>query len=168
SDPDSVGNAIYIVDSVSGDLLWYGSPSDDADLTLTMAAGRNADMSYSIPADVKVVDINSDGYADRIYAADMGGQVWRFDVHNGKTVDSLVTGGVIAQLGAAGMENPTLADTRRFYNAPDTAFVSTGTGTFMHIGIGSGYRSHPNSLDHSDRFYALRDYTAFKWHTQDE
>src|SRR5690606_25425111 len=56
----------------------------------------------------------------------------------------------------------------RFYNAPDTAFVSTGMGTFMHVGIGSGYRSHPNSLDHSDRFYALRDYTAFKWHTQDE
>jgi type IV pilus assembly protein PilY1 len=31
----------------------------------------------------------------------------------------------------------------------------------VHVGIGSGYRSHPNSLDHQDRFYALRDYNAF-------
>lgn len=165
---DSVGNAIYIVDSVTGSLLWSASASSDADLTLTTAAGRNADMTYSIPADVKVVDINSDGYADRIYAADMGGQVWRFDVHNGNQVESLITGGVIAQLGAAGTENPTLAQTRRFYNAPDTAFVSSGGETFIHVGIGSGYRSHPNSLDHADRFYAIRDYTAFKWHTQAE
>lgn len=164
---DSAGNSIYIVDSESGDLLWHGS-KQDADANFAEASGTNATMDYSMPAPVKTVDINSDGYADRIYAADMGGQVWRFDVFNGEPVSDLVTGGVIAQLGAAGISDPTLAETRRFYNAPDTAFVSTDEQTFLHVGIGSGYRAHPNDESTRDRFYAIRDYAAFTWRSQDE
>lgn len=168
ADPDVEGNAIYIVDSETGDLLWHASDSG-ANLNLSTDDGNNATMNYSIPADVRAVDLNSDGYADRIYAGDMGGQVWRFDVHNGADdVDDLITGGAIAQLGAAHLQSPTVADSRRFYNAPDVAFVSNDQQTFMHVGIGSGYRSHPNNTDVSDRFYALRDYGAFTWLTQSE
>src|SRR5690606_18708175 len=126
--PDDLGNAIYIVDLVSGDVLWHGGNTATATRTF-------ADMDYSIPADLKVIDLDADGVADRIYAADMGGQVWRFDIFNGEPASSLVTGGVIAQLGSAGLDSPTLAEMRRFYYAPDVALASTREGTFLHIGI---------------------------------
>src|SRR5690606_30898530 len=115
--PDGLGNAIYIVDSASGDVLWHGGGGDAATYTFS-------DMDYSIPADVKVIDLDADGFADRMYAADMGGQVWRFDIFNGQPASSLVTGGVIAQLGSAGLGSPTVADARRFYYSPDVALAS--------------------------------------------
>jgi type IV pilus assembly protein PilY1 len=84
--------------------------------------------------------------------------VWRFDVFNGQTAANLINGGVIAQLGGAPNSSPALADTRRFYYAPDVANVNTKDFNFTHIGIGSGHREHPLSIDNNDRFYALRDY----------
>ncbi len=157
---DGTGNDVYIVDSVSGNLLWRGTKTGG-----TKNFGR---MDYSIPADIKVIDLDGDGYADRMYAADMGGQVWRFDITNGQSASSLVNGGVIAQLGAGGLASPTPAQTRRFYYAPDVALVSNKAQSFLHIGIGSGYRAHPNSADNADRFYALRDYAPFRQLTQAE
>ena len=117
-------------------------------------------MDYSFPAHVKVADFDGDGFADRIYAADMGGQVWRFDVSNGQPASSLIAGGVIAQLGGAPNASPALTDVRRFYYAPDVAVVNTRTENFTHIGIGSGHREHPLSTANQDRFYALRDYNV--------
>jgi type IV pilus assembly protein PilY1 len=112
------------------------------------------------------MDLNSDSFADRLYAADMGGQVWRFDITNGNSASTLVTGGVIAQLGAAGMTTPTDADTRRFYYAPDVARVVNADYNFIHIGIGSGHRAHPNATVNHDEFYALRDYWTYTPKTQ--
>jgi type IV pilus assembly protein PilY1 len=152
---DTIGNSIYIVDAVSGSLLWYASSASGATKRFN-TSGRG--MFYSIPAGVNVVDLNSDGFADRIYTADMGGQVWRFDVSNGQPAASLIAGGVIAQLGGAPSASPSLADTRRFYYPPDIARVNTKVLNFTHIGIGSGYREHPLSTANQDRFYALRDY----------
>jgi type IV pilus assembly protein PilY1 len=127
-------------------------------------AGKS--MSNSIPADVRVLDLNGDRLADRMYAADMGGQVWRFDILNGQPRGSLVNGGVIAQLGAAGLGLPTPADTRRFYYAPDVALASTNQYSYLHVGIGSGYRAHPNETANHNAFYALRDYRTFSAMTQ--
>ncbi len=76
-------------------------------------------MTHSIPADVRVFDLTGDGFADRMYAADMGGRVWRFDIHNGQTRANLVTGGVFASLGNAHLGTHPNATTRRFYSAPD-------------------------------------------------
>lgn len=160
SNTDTSGNAIYIIDSVSGDLLWHGGE--------TGADKDFASMQYSIPADVRVIDLNGDGFADRMYAGDMGGQVWRFDIFNGEDSADLVNGGVIAQLGAAGLAAPTLADTRRFYYAPDVALATTDEYSFIHVGIGSGYRAHPNETANQNRFYALRDYQTFSAMTQAE
>jgi len=59
-----------------------------------------------------------------MYASDMGGQLWRFDITNGEDPANLVAGGVIAQLGAEGLGSPTDADTRRFYNSPDISIFN--------------------------------------------
>jgi type IV pilus assembly protein PilY1 len=149
---DTIGNSIYIVDSVSGALLWHGSrDGTHKDFNLS---GHS--MSYSIPGRIRLVDVDGDGFTDRMYAGDMGGQVWRFDVDNGQPAASLVNGGVIASLGGAA--TPAAEHTRRFYNAPDVAFINARDQSFTHIGIGSGHRGHPLDLTVEDNFYALRDY----------
>jgi len=151
---DIIGNNLYIIDSVTGALLWHGGKTGTHKSWAT--AGRS--MDYSIPSDVRVIDLDGNGYVDRMYVGDMGGQLWRFDVTNGNAAASLVTGGVIAQLGAAPSATPTLANTRRFYNAPDFAIINSSGYDFVHIGIGSGHRGHPLSTAARDRFYSVRDY----------
>ena len=153
---DIIGNSVYVVDSVSGNLLWHGS-RDGVHKDFNVAGKA---MDYSIPSRIRVVDIDGDGFADRLYAGDMGGQVWRFDVHNGQPAATLIDGAVIAQLGGAPNAAPAAEDIRRFYNAPDVAFINTREGNFIHIGIGSGHRGHPLGTTVRDRFYALRDYAT--------
>jgi type IV pilus assembly protein PilY1 len=156
---DTIGNSIYIIDSASGNLLWRGSGNAGASKNFSA-------MQYAIPADVKVVDLNGDRFADRMYAADMGGQVWKFDIVNGQPAASLVNGGVFAQLGSAPLASPTVQETRRFYYPPDIAAVNNDDFNFIHVGIGSGHRAHPNATVNEDRYYALRDYAAFTSQTQ--
>jgi type IV pilus assembly protein PilY1 len=118
---DTKGNAIYIVDSVSGALLWHASDA---------GADRNlAEMQYSIPSDVRVIDMNT---------------------------------------GGAPVDPSPVGNTRRFYYAPDVALVNDNANNFVHIGIGSGHRAHPNSELTQDRFYALRDHYVFGTRTQAE
>jgi type IV pilus assembly protein PilY1 len=158
---DTNGNQIFMVDAISGNRLWYAGPSTDTGADL-----RHASMTHSIPGDVRVFDISGDGLADRMYAGDMGGRVWRFDIHNGQPRATLVTGGVFASLGNAHLGTHPNATTRRFYNAPDASILSSGGRTWLNIAIGSGYRGHPLNLDTQDRFYSLRDYRPFARLTQ--
>jgi type IV pilus assembly protein PilY1 len=153
---DSVGNQIFMVDAESGNLLWYAGPTSDTNADL-----RHPSMLHSIPADVRVFDLSGDGYADRMYAADMGGRVWRFDIHNGQDRANLVTGGVFASLGNAHLGVNPNATTRRFYSAPDVAFLAQGGRTWLNIALGSGYRGHPLNVETRDRFYSLRDHRPF-------
>ena len=121
-----------------------------------------------MPNQIRVVDFNGDTFADRMYASDLGGQLWRFDITNGNApngigADALVAGGVIAQLGAEGLVNPGDVDTRRFYNAPDISIFSDDIQNrrFLSINIGSGYRAHPLDTTNADRFYSIRDEDVF-------
>jgi type IV pilus assembly protein PilY1 len=101
-----------------------------------------------------------------MYAADMGGRVWRLDVHNGQTRANLVTGGVFASLGNAQDSTHPIETTRRFYSAPDVAFLSYGGKTWLNVALGSGYRGHPLNTQIQDRFYSLRDHLPFARLTQ--
>jgi type IV pilus assembly protein PilY1 len=160
---DANGNQIFMVDAVSGDVLWYAGPSTDTGADL-----GHVSMTHGIPGDVRIFDLTGDGFADRMYAGDMGGRVWRFDIHNGQARDELVTGGVFASLGNAHLGVHPLSTTRRFYSAPDVAFLSDGGKTWLNIALGSGYRGHPLNLDTQDRFYSLRDHLPFARLTQDQ
>jgi len=165
---DTEGNGLYFVDLESGDVLWRAGVDSAADLT-------SASMTRAIPNQVRVVDFDGDKLADRMYASDLGGQVWRFDINGGKApngigVDALVTGGVIAQLGAEGLGAPTDAETRRFYNAPDVSIFidAVQNRRFLAINIGSGYRAHPLDNTNDDRFYSIRDKNVFNKLTQSD
>jgi type IV pilus assembly protein PilY1 len=161
SAPDVEGAGIMMLDIETGEQNWRAGMDSGADLTLSK-------MTRSIPGRVRVLDLTGDNYADRMYAADLGGQIWRFDISNAKTPANLVAGGVIGRFGAEGKSNPTPAETRRFYTTPDVSMVrdKTQDSRYLAISIGSGYRAHPLSNAAQDRFYSLRDYSVFRDLTQ--
>ena len=158
---DLEGAGIFILDLNTGNQLWRAGSDSFADLTLPM-------MTRAIPSRIRVVDMNGDTYADRMYAADLGGQIWRFDLFNGQTPDNLVAGGVIAQLGAEGISDPGPEDTRRLYTTPDVAIFNDDRQDrrYLAISIGSGYRAHPLDNSATDRFYSIRDKDIFNSLTQ--
>jgi type IV pilus assembly protein PilY1 len=152
---DTVGNHIFMVDAITGALLWSAGPTTGSD---TLKLTR---MDHSIPSGVTVVDLNGDGYADRMYVGDMAGQLWRFDIYNGLSPSNLVTGGVMASLGAHDDSPKLIANARRFYAQPDISLVATrGVSPYLNIAIGSGYRGHPLNTGIQDRFYGLRDFNV--------
>jgi len=161
--PDSSGAGVYMFDLVSGAELWRAGPDAGADRQLST-------MTRAIPNKLSVADISGDGLADRMYASDLGGQIWRFDIFNGQAPNTLVAGGVLAQLGAEGQASPTAAETRRFYTAPDISLFKDvlQDRRFIAISIGSGYRAHPFDTSAVDRFYSVRDKNIFNALTQAE
>jgi type IV pilus assembly protein PilY1 len=161
--PDAAGASIHILDLVSGAELWRAGMDGSADLQLTA-------MTRAIPNDVRVIDLSGNGYADRMYASDLGGQIWRFDVTNGQPASTLVAGGVIARIGAEGLVAPSAAETRRFYTSPDVSLFTDNVQDkrFLAISIGSGYRAHPFDLKAVDHFFSFRDPDVFNKLTQTE
>jgi type IV pilus assembly protein PilY1 len=149
---DSVGNAIYMVDASTGDLLWWAS---------NLAADLNiATMTNSIPASISAVDITGDGFINYLFAADTGGRVFRIDINQtntGKT--NFALGGEIASLAGSDADN-----NRRFYNKPNVALVKDKQlGDYLTISIGSGYRAHPIlTTNVNNRFYVIKDLNPYE------
>ena len=164
---DAVGANILMLDLETGTELWRAArtagPSPN---NLVLSS-----MTRAIPGEIRVIDLSGDGYADRMYAADLGGQVLRFDIFNGQTGSDFVTGGVIAQLGAEGLSGSVpLQDTRRFYTSPDVSLFNSNLldKRFLAISLGSGYRAHPLDNINNDRFYSIRDEKVFTQMNQTE
>jgi type IV pilus assembly protein PilY1 len=72
---------ILIVDALTGSPIWQAGAAPSG-ATSNVAV---ANMSYSIASDPAVLDRNADGYADRLYIADTGGNVWRIDIGDPST-----------------------------------------------------------------------------------
>ncbi len=144
---DAGGNRIFMVDAASGRLLWHAGGDAGADLVLPA-------MMEPLPARVAVLDTDGDAFADRMYAVDVSGIVWRFDVWNGQGRSTLVTGGVFANLSDDG---------GRFFNAPDVALIQPrGGAPYYNIAVGSGGNSLATGSASPDWFYAVRDKRAFE------
>jgi len=158
---DTVGIGVYIVDALTGDLIWRAGPDSGANLRLT-------EMRHSMPADVRAFDLTGDGFLDRIYASDLGGRVWRFDVFNGKAStgtsegDRLVEGGMFASLGNAEDGSSRLqSNTIRFFYSPDPALITEPGPSFINVGIGSGNRELPaTDKTVQNWFFSMRDYNV--------
>jgi type IV pilus assembly protein PilY1 len=150
--PTATGNAIYVVDAHTGERLWYASS------TATSGNGqRISDMQYPIPSDIAVIDINGDGLAEQLYAADLFGQIFRFDVNAFGTGGGWINGGLIADLGDSSTPN-----NRRFFNAPDISITSVAKVKKLAIAIGSGSRPTPLSRVTQDRFFVLLQDSLFR------
>ncbi len=154
------GNGIYILDALTGALLWRAGKTGSLDV------GENgaefAEMLYPIPSDLALLDMNGDEAIDRIYVGDLGGQVWRMDLANTAS-GMLGTGARLADIsGRDALGVVATANKRKFFYPPDVAKVSDFTfspqSDFDLLLMVSGDRSAPNTKTVHDRIYMFRDY----------
>ncbi|HBS27590.1 MAG TPA: hypothetical protein DD827_10815 [Gammaproteobacteria bacterium] len=165
---DNQGNAIFMVDPNTGKRLWWASRSG-ADLSLES-------MANSMPATVRVLDIDSNGVADRLYAADTGGRIFRIDLPDTssqrisqgkfKKTDTGIppVGSLFVDIAVQDSE----VHTRRFYYEPDIALVTERNRRYLTVAIGSGYRAHPLEKKVQDRLFVFKDYDVFDLPNEDE
>ena len=155
------GNALFMVDAASGQLLWRSVRSAGTTAGYTLSNGTR---SYahpmlvdSIPSDLTVLDTDNDGLTDRLYVGDTGGRLWRADFPGGQPSAWTMT--PIASVGRHNSGNSTLANDRRIFFAPDVVPVRNAgntQGTDLVL-FGTGDREDPLNLVTQNSFYVLRD-----------
>ncbi|MDO8347769.1 MAG: PilC/PilY family type IV pilus protein [Rugosibacter sp.] len=133
----TMGRGVFVVDADTGAKISLLSPP----------AGVQG---YSFAADVTPLDLDGDGYVDRIYAADTGGNVFRFDAVQTAAIG---TAGYwktyhIAEVGDAGNDGG--ADARKFLFAPEVVPFRDAGVLKANILIGSGDREKPLANKKSD------------------
>lgn len=168
----NLGNAIYIVDAETGERIWWASNDevldgngDSPNLVLT-------EMDYPIPSDVALLDTSGDGAINRLYVADLGGQVWRIDLDDqlggpqsgpadGQDDSS---GARLAVLSNPDANSANIEDHRKFFYPPDVIQVEdaifSNQASYDLVAIVSGDRSDPLETDVLNRAYGLRDYAV--------
>jgi type IV pilus assembly protein PilY1 len=136
TEADSKGRAIYIVDALTGALLWRYSHQE------------SSLMAYSIPSDIARLDSDGDGRIDRLYVGDMGGRIWRFDIKSSD--NSAWAGRIIFQ------SNEASGDKRKVFYPPDVTLENDGRYYEM-LFFGTGDREHPKDSTVINRLYAMKD-----------
>ncbi|MCF2863164.1 PilC/PilY family type IV pilus protein [Pseudoalteromonas sp. Cnat2-41] len=163
--PDNSGRGVYILDAQTGDLVWSFTPGANGNGNTTYEG------EHSIPGEIALLDSDYDGFTDRLYAADTGGDVWRFDLPTDNPVGSEPWTAVqIADLSITGNE-------RRFFYQPEvartyfskvseyTTIIDEESSTqvvreetpYEAIVLGSGNRAHPLDESENNHLIMLRD-----------
>lgn len=155
------GNAIYMINAKTGELIWSTSG--------LIQEGKDVSMFHSIVGEITVLDRDNDGLTDHIYAADLGGQVFRIDLQNAQTdkfgfvaVPKFLAKKPVRLLDAS----PKLSEAKyayRFYERPVVSFYRRESGPdngklFALVNVTSGNRSSPLSELRTDNKYANRVY----------
>lgn len=172
---DSVGAGIYVIDAETKKSVW----------SLVAGGDTNFPGTHSIPSDIAVIDSDYDGYIDRLYAGDTGGDVWRVDMPgtNPLSTDTPWTVFKIAELGST-----TASENRKFFYQPEVArtyFSKVSETTIEENGetktylvrketpyeailIGSGNRVHPSYKVINDYLFMIRDESTITKSFNDE
>ncbi|MEV8522384.1 PilC/PilY family type IV pilus protein [Dyella marensis] len=146
---DSMGRSIVMLDAVTGAPVWMAAPSCTGQPGTCKTV---ANMTYAIPSDITLLDRDGDGYIERLYASDLGGNIWRVDLEpNALTAPTNWTVTQIASLGGTG------TSARKFFYPPDVV----PTTSYDAVAAASGDREHPLASNAAssviNRFYSLRD-----------
>lgn len=148
---DTMGRGIFILDALDGSIVWRAGPGG-AGTTCKGNPCLLSNMTYSIPSDVTLVDRNPDGFIDRLYAADVGGNVWRVDLEPGS--GNTPANWQVTKLASLG---GTATTKRKIFFPPDVVT----TKNFDAVLVGTGDREHPvysnSSINIVNRFYMLKD-----------
>ncbi len=163
---DTKGRGIFVLDALTGARVWSAtstSGSTSYSGGTSQASASIAGMNYSIPADITLVDRNFDGFIDRLYASDTGGNIWRVDLEpSGNATPDKWRVYQFAALGcgsgACGF--PTNPTQRKFFYPPEV-ITATATHPYDSVITGSGDREHPlfvfTSSQRFNRIFLLKD-----------
>ena len=157
---DSVGNAVYIVNARTGELVWKAVRGTTGNASNTHF--EHAGLVDSIPSAVAALQ-NPDGYIHRLYVADSGGAVWRVDLPPaaGDAADHrkdnwFVT--KLADLGSdAGEPGGTSSNDLRFFHAPEIIRTFDTVGPLDGVLLQSGNRADPTDTAVQDHLFYIKD-----------
>ena len=175
SDADTTGTTVFFI----GGGFSSNNSAGAAVLAINLFTGAvvkkfyndgvdNADMNYSIPGTLSIIDENNNGFVDKIYAGDLGGQLWRigqFDQDAGGTalVFPLSDENINSWNGHVLFRAPTfvynsVTTPRKFYYPPS---VTLERGYDLVL-IGTGDRDLACANDTAaDRIYSMKDNHAY-------
>jgi type IV pilus assembly protein PilY1 len=151
---DSEGNAIYVVDAVTGSLIWKARRGSGGAGSQVFEHPRLTD---SIPSTLTVADMDGDGFTDRIVVGDTGGNIWRADIGGDDTSNWKLS--LLASIGRhASGSSGTITD-RRFFHRPDLVPSKDRYGVFDGVVVGSGNRANPLDTGGvtTDYLYMIKD-----------
>lgn len=144
-----IGRGFYVIDLKTGEILWELSKDDS--ITYPDTDPRKY-MNHAFPASSATVDLNSDGYVDRVYIGDRGGQMWVFDVSfnaSTKKSNSQWTGKILFKAPQGSGEKHSI------YYPPAIAFDNYRV---PWVYFGTGDREDPtDTTNPQERFYAVMD-----------
>ena len=126
-------------------------------------------MTYSIPSSVTVIDADSNGFVDKVYVGDLGGQMWRFGNLDPSNFPNIINenitswaGQIIFRAGCGeasctnGVDdnsNGVVDQWRKFFYPPSVTLEWGYDLVFM----GTGDREDPCNPISSDRIYSVKD-----------
>ncbi|MFZ9411420.1 MAG: pilus assembly protein PilY, partial [Burkholderiaceae bacterium] len=103
--------------------------------------------------DISVIDINRDGFADRLYVGDTCGQMWRVNLFGTDMDEWSVTR--MAHISTT--TDTDIANKRKFMFPPDLVFGTDSNGTYAAVLAGSGDREHAFDTIITNEYYMFKD-----------
>jgi type IV pilus assembly protein PilY1 len=164
-----VGRGVYAIEiasldnngdpnfSNSGNRVWEFGYVGTSNGNGTGNSDNRKRMKHSIPSDITVADTNFDGYTDRLYVGDTGGQLWRLARHNGGDDGARPTDSPYIETWIGNRifgANGSGSGGKKFFYRPSITFQKDHS---INVYIGSGDREHPLNLNIVDRLYAIFD-----------
>ena len=158
---DRMGNAIFVLDAVTGELIWKAVHGARTGATDDPRVYTHAELRDSIPSALTVIDTDGDGVQDRILVGDTGGNLWRADLGPRADPAPAPPAGQtaagndwqLARLACLGRHGGPLCsaladkrDDRRFFHPPDLVQLRDGEQRRDVVLIGSGDRENPLDL----------------------
>jgi len=151
---DSEGNAIYVVNGETGQLIWKARGGSGGASTRVY---EHPDLVDSIPSALTAADTDGDGFTDRILVGDTGGNIWRADLAGSDTSKWRLS--LLASVGRHSGGSSGKTGDRRFFHRPDLVPSKDANGNFDAVLIGSGDRADPLDVGGvtSNYFYMIKD-----------
>jgi type IV pilus assembly protein PilY1 len=144
-DPHTKGRGLFIINALTGALVKGYTVADSGTYPIL------ADMTYCIPSMVLTVDTNYDGYINRVYVGDTGGQLWRFGFQKENAEDTGREDGNVNNWSPRLLLGTT-TNSPIFY--PPDLVLEPG---YAYIYFGTGDRENPCTTSATNRLFAVKD-----------
>jgi len=162
SEKNITGNAVVAVNAFTGAVVRKFTAINS--YTVDTSYTTDTQIHYSVPSSVKIIDENDNGFVDKVYVGDLGGQLWRFGQvskdSNGETIsfpdcDENInnwTGQILFSAPTHVVDSATYR--RKFYYPPSITLEHGYDLVF----IGTGDREAAcDTTTGADRIYSIKD-----------
>lgn len=167
SDDDTIGTRVFFVgagyspDNTAGKAILAINPLDGSIARqFKNGVAEIVGMDFSIPSSVVAIDEDENGFTDKLYVGDTGGQIWRVGrfrdaehkplpfPHANENIMSWTAHRIFIS------GDPTPPSPRRKFFYPPTVALEQGYDLLL---TGTGDRENPCSTGSNDRIYAIKD-----------